>query len=200
MADTDKVEIGGAEGDRTPDLRIANATLSQLSYGPTPSTAPRRLRAGSGRADNVFGPMPCQGMRRVECHLISARISAEKEDLTPLRQASPAARVAAQIDAGRKQAMHALIFLLDRLLGLYELVLVVWVVLSWLISFNVVNTQNRFVYVLSDILYRLTEPALRPIRRILPNLGGLDISPIILILIIYFIRDFLVFDLLRYLG
>ena len=144
--------------------------------------------------------MPCQGMRRVECHLISARISAEKEDLTPLRQASPAARVAAQIDAGRKQAMHALIFLLDRLLGLYELVLVVWVVLSWLISFNVVNTQNRFVYVLSDILYRLTEPALRPIRRILPNLGGLDISPIILILIIYFIRDFLVFDLLRYLG
>lgn len=96
--------------------------------------------------------------------------------------------------------MHALIFLLDRLLGLYELVLVVWVVLSWLISFNVVNTQNRFVYVLSDILYRLTEPALRPIRRILPNLGGLDISPIILILIIYFIRDFLVFDLLRYVG
>jgi YggT family protein len=60
-------------------------------------------------------------------------------------------------------------------------------ILSWLIAFNVVNTQNRFVYSVADMLYRVTEPALRPIRSILPNLGGIDISPVILILILMFI-------------
>jgi YggT family protein len=64
----------------------------------------------------------------------------------------------------------------------------------------VINTHNRIVYLISDFLYRVTEPALGPIRRILPNFGGIDISPIILILIIYFIRDFLTVDLPRYLG
>jgi YggT family protein len=59
--------------------------------------------------------------------------------------------------------------------------------LSWLIAFNVVNTSNRFVYSLAEVLYRVTEPALRPIRSILPNLGGIDISPVILILILMFI-------------
>ncbi len=62
-------------------------------------------------------------------------------------------------------------------------------ILSWLIAFNVVNTSNRFVYSVADMLYRVTEPALRPIRSILPNLGGIDISPVILILILLFIRD-----------
>ena len=96
--------------------------------------------------------------------------------------------------------MHALIFLIDSALQLYEFVLVAWVILSWLISFNVVNTQNRFVYMLSDILYRLTEPVLRPIRRILPNLGGLDLSPVVLILIIHAIRIFIFRDLPQYIG
>jgi YggT family protein len=96
--------------------------------------------------------------------------------------------------------MYALIFLIDRLLGLYEFIVIAWVILSWLISFNVINTHNRIVYLISDFLYRVTEPALGPIRRILPNFGGIDISPIILILIIYFIRDFLTVDLPRYLG
>jgi YggT family protein len=86
------------------------------------------------------------------------------------------------------------------LLGLYEFIVIAWVILSWLISFNVINTHNRIVYLISDFLYRVTEPALGPIRRILPNFGGIDISPIILILIIYFIRDFLTVDLPRYLG
>jgi YggT family protein len=62
-------------------------------------------------------------------------------------------------------------------------------ILSWLIAFNVVNTQNRFVYTVADMLYRVTEPALRPIRNIIPNLGGIDISPVILILFLLFIRD-----------
>ena len=58
-------------------------------------------------------------------------------------------------------------------------------------AFNVINTHNRFVYLLSDILYRATEPVLRPLRRILPNLGGLDISPLVLVLLIFFVRNLL---------
>src|SRR3990170_2443868 len=80
------------------------------------------------------------------------------------------------------------------LIGFIALVidLFIWVViasaiLSWLIAFNVVNTSNRFVYSVADMLYRVTEPALRPIRSILPNLGGIDISPVILILILMFV-------------
>ena len=62
------------------------------------------------------------------------------------------------------------------------------VIISWLIAFNVLNTQNRFVYALLELTYRLTEPFLRRIRRFLPNLGALDISPIILLLLIWFIE------------
>lgn len=87
--------------------------------------------------------------------------------------------------------MHSLLILIDTVLDLYTWVLVIWVVLSWLISFNVINTHNRFVYVLSDILYRATEPVLRPLRRVLPNLGGLDISPLVLVLLIFFVRNLL---------
>ena len=61
-------------------------------------------------------------------------------------------------------------------------------ILSWLIAFNVVNTRNQFVGMVSDFLYRITEPALRPIRQFMPNLGGIDISPLILFLIIIFIE------------
>ena len=60
--------------------------------------------------------------------------------------------------------------------------------LSWLIAFNVVNMRNQFVAMVADFLYRITEPALRPIRNLMPNLGGIDISPIILILIIIFLQ------------
>ena len=80
--------------------------------------------------------------------------------------------------------------LFNAVVELYIWCLIIWVVLSWLVAFNVVNTRNRFVGMLGDFLDRITEPALRPIRRILPNLGGIDISPILLILLIYFVRDF----------
>jgi YggT family protein len=63
--------------------------------------------------------------------------------------------------------------------------------MSWLVAFNVLNTRNRFVYQVGDMLYRLTEPALRPIRRVLPNLGGIDLSPVVLILLLVFIRSLL---------
>ncbi len=71
---------------------------------------------------------------------------------------------------------------------LYIWIVIIGAVLSWLIAFNVVNTSNRFVYTVADFLYRITEPALRPIRRWLPNLGGIDLSPIVLILALIFLQ------------
>jgi YggT family protein len=85
--------------------------------------------------------------------------------------------------------MVPLIGFIILVIDLYIWVVIAGAILSWLIAFNVVNTQNRFVYQVADLLYRLTEPALRPIRNILPNLGGIDISPVILILFMLFIRD-----------
>ena len=79
--------------------------------------------------------------------------------------------------------------LFNAVIELYIWCLIIWVVLSWLVAFNVVNTRNRFVGMLGDFLDRITEPVLRPIRRVMPNLGGIDISPILLILLIYFVRD-----------
>ena len=85
--------------------------------------------------------------------------------------------------------MIALYLLIDTVLSLYVWLLIASAVLSWLVAFNVVNTRNRAVYAIGDFLYRVTEPALRPIRRVMPNLGGMDISPIILILLIFFVRN-----------
>jgi len=85
--------------------------------------------------------------------------------------------------------MVPLIGFLVLVIDLYIWVVIASAILSWLIAFNVVNTNNRFVYSVADMLYRVTEPALRPIRSILPNLGGIDISPVILILFLLFIRD-----------
>ncbi len=80
-------------------------------------------------------------------------------------------------------------YLVYSLLSLVILAMVVNAILSWLIAFDVVNRRNRAVYTIADSLYRLTEPALRPIRKVLPDLGGLDISPVVLILGLIFIRD-----------
>ena len=81
--------------------------------------------------------------------------------------------------------------LIDIVLGLFVWRMILAVIMSWLISFNVVNTTNRVVAIIADFLYRITEPVLRPIRRMLPNFGGLDISPIVLLLVIWFARDVL---------
>ena len=85
--------------------------------------------------------------------------------------------------------MYSLYLLIDTVLNLYSWCLIIWVIMSWLISFNVINTHNRFVHLVGDFLYRITEPLLRPIRRFLPNLGGLDLSPIVLILLLQFARN-----------
>jgi YggT family protein len=88
-------------------------------------------------------------------------------------------------------ALYALLKLIDTVITLYIWVLIFSAILSWLIAFNVVNTRNRVVWSIGDFLYRITEPALRPIRRVVPLIGGIDISPIILILLLYFFRDLL---------
>ena len=85
--------------------------------------------------------------------------------------------------------MSAFILLLDRIIYLYVWVLIINAVISWLIAFNVLNTQNRFVYSVLEFTYKLTNPPLNYIRKFLPNLGSVDISPIVLILFIYFARD-----------
>ena len=84
--------------------------------------------------------------------------------------------------------MRALLDVILIALQLYMWLVIAGAILSWLIAFNVVNTRNQFVGMVSDFLYRITEPALRPIRQFLPNLGGIDISPVILFLIIIFIE------------
>ncbi len=87
--------------------------------------------------------------------------------------------------------MYALFWLVDQLIGLYVWALIIAAVFSLLISFNVLDTRNRFVWTVGDFLYKITEPGLRPIRRFMPNLGGIDISPMILILLLYALRIFL---------
>ena len=93
--------------------------------------------------------------------------------------------------------MIELLNFISVLLTLYVYVLIGSAVLSWLIAFNVVNTRNQFVSMLWEFLYRVTEPLLRPIRSLLPNLGGIDVSPVILILIIFFIQSVLIPNLMR---
>ncbi|MEX0590301.1 MAG: YggT family protein [Xanthobacteraceae bacterium] len=87
--------------------------------------------------------------------------------------------------------MNPFLWLIHTLITLYIWILIASAVLSWLVAFNVVNAQNNVVRAIGEALYRLTEPALRPIRSILPSLGGLDISPVILIIILLFVERFL---------
>jgi YggT family protein len=87
--------------------------------------------------------------------------------------------------------MHSILWLFDTIITLYVWILIASAVLSWLVAFNVVNPRNQVVAQVGETLWRLTEPALAPIRRFLPNLGGLDISPVVLIIALFFIRNLL---------
>ena len=84
--------------------------------------------------------------------------------------------------------MIAVFYLILQILKLYSYIVIANVVISWLIAFNVLNTSNRFVYSILDFTYRMTDPFLNKIRRFLPNLGAFDISPIVLLLLIWFIE------------
>jgi YggT family protein len=86
-----------------------------------------------------------------------------------------------------RRYMQGLRYLILSIINLYWWVVIAQAVMSWLIAFGIINTYNKFVAQLGEVLYRLTEPALRPIRNLLPNLGGIDISPIILLLLLGFL-------------
>ena len=86
--------------------------------------------------------------------------------------------------------MKSVLILFDNIISLYIWVLIINAIISWLVTFNILNTGNRFVYSVLEISYKLTSPALNFIRRYLPNLGSIDISPVILILGLMFLRNF----------
>ena len=85
--------------------------------------------------------------------------------------------------------MYSILMLIDRIIDIYVWVIILSAVLSWLVAFDIVNMRNRFVYLVGDALNRITEPVYRPIRRFLPDMGGLDLSPLIVILGLWFLRD-----------
>ena len=85
--------------------------------------------------------------------------------------------------------MNAIILLVERIIDLYVWVLIINVIFSWLVAFNVLNTQNRFVNIVLEVTYKLTDPPLNYIRKFIPNFGSIDISPVILILVLMFIKD-----------
>jgi YggT family protein len=88
--------------------------------------------------------------------------------------------------------MRALLDVILIVLDLYVWLLIASAILSWLVAFNVVNSRNQVVAMVGDFLYRVTEPVLRPIRNMLPSLGGIDVSPVVVILIIILIKDIIV--------
>lgn len=159
--------IGGAEGDRTPDLRIANATLSQLSYGPDRSRDIGALAQGG--ADYREAAVPCQARHR-------GRLRTPAGNGTVGRSLPPWVLF-----------MGPLIALIHTVIWIYIYLLIAQAVLSWLLAFGVVNRYNRAISMIGDFLWRISEPLLRPIRRIIPDLGGIDISPMILILLLWFL-------------
>ena len=87
--------------------------------------------------------------------------------------------------------MCSIIELVASVIMLFFWLILIQVVMSWLVVFKVINTQNRFVYMVGDFLNRVTEPALGPIRRLMPNLGGIDLSPVVLILLLVFVQNLL---------
>ena len=88
--------------------------------------------------------------------------------------------------------MNSLLGLLIQIIDLYKLVLIVYIITTWLIAFNIINTSNRFVYSLMEILYKLSEPSLRLVRRYIPTLGNIDISPIVIFLLLWFLQSLLI--------
>ena len=88
--------------------------------------------------------------------------------------------------------MRSILYVILLVLDIYIWLLIAAAVLSWLVAFNVVNSRNQFVAMVGDFLYRITEPVLRPIRNVMPNLGGIDLSPVIVILLIILIKDIIV--------
>ena len=90
--------------------------------------------------------------------------------------------------------MKSIFILLDNIITMYLWIIIINAILSWLVAFNVLNTQNKFVFSVLDVTYKLTDPALNKIRRFIPTFGSIDISPVILILLLIFLRN-LIFEI-----
>lgn len=137
-----------------------------------------------GRADNVVGAAFCQGLSGRPRPLHGAkgggRLAPDKE------------RSETGWDINMDVILGPLARLIVAVVNLYIWILIIGVILSWLTAYNVVNTSNRLVYMVGDFIFRITEPALRPIRNLLPNLGGFDLSAVVLIFILVFAKDFLI--------
>ena len=88
--------------------------------------------------------------------------------------------------------MNSLLGLLIQIIDLYQLVLIVYIIVTWLIAFNIINTTIRFVYSIMEILYRLSEPSLRLVKRYVPTFGNIDISPIVVFLLLWFLQSLLI--------
>jgi len=88
--------------------------------------------------------------------------------------------------------MNALLFLIVQIISLYKFVLIIYIIATWLINFNIINTSNRFIYSLMMALYKLCEPSLTIVRKYIPNFGNIDISPIIVFLLLEFFQRLLI--------
>ena len=88
--------------------------------------------------------------------------------------------------------MNSLLGLIIQIINLYQFVLIIYIIATWLISFNIINTSNRFIYSVMEILYKLCEPSLRLVRKYVPTFGNVDISPIIVYLLLWFIQSLLI--------
>ena len=88
--------------------------------------------------------------------------------------------------------MNSLLGLLIQIIDLYKLVLIVYIIANWLIAFNIINTSNRFIYSLMEIVHRLSEPSLRLVRKYIPTFGNIDLSPIVVFLLLWFLQSLLI--------
>ena len=88
--------------------------------------------------------------------------------------------------------MNSLLGLIIQIINLYQFLLLVYIIATWLVNFNIINTSNRFVYSIMEILYRLCEPSLNIVRRYIPNFGNIDISPVIVYLGLWFIKNLII--------
>ena len=88
--------------------------------------------------------------------------------------------------------MNSLLYLIIQIINLFQFVLIIYIVLTWLVNFNIINTSNRFVYSILDALYRLCEPSLNFVRRYMPTFGAIDLSPIVVYLVLWFMKSLLI--------
>ena len=88
--------------------------------------------------------------------------------------------------------MNSLLYLIIQIISLYKFILIIYIITTWLINFNIINTSNRFVYSVMEVLYKFSEPSLRIVRKYIPNFGSIDISPIVVFLLLEFLQRLII--------